>query len=139
MTDVDDHDYCIFFFFFFHMMRIFTHSNDDMPHLPPISAIDECLPNRTWQPPPPPSSSSAAPSQQSSPSTSSYSLNSNSNSSSTQYPQQQYTTTIPLHPQATRAWTMSSRQHENQVANHPDLPQVKGEIDVVVVVVVVGE
>ncbi|CDH56382.1 predicted protein [Lichtheimia corymbifera JMRC:FSU:9682] len=98
-------------------------SNDDMPHLPPISAIDECLPNRTWQPPPPPSSSSAAPSQQSSPSTSSYSLNSNSNSSSTQYPQQQYTTTIPLHPQATRAWTMSSRQHENQVANHPDLPQ----------------
>lgn len=120
------------FLFLFHMMRIFTHSNDDMPHLPPISAIDECLPNRTWQPPT--SSSSAAPSQQSSPSTSSYSLNSNSNSSNSSsstphYPQHYATTTtttIPLHPQATRAWTMSSRQNENhQVANHPDLPQVK--------------
>ncbi|KAJ8659137.1 hypothetical protein O0I10_005176 [Lichtheimia ornata] len=106
-------------------------SNDDMPHLPPISAIDECLPNRTWQPPT--SSSSAAPSQQSSPSTSSYSLNSNSNSSNSSsstphYPQHYATTTtttIPLHPQATRAWTMSSRQNENhQVANHPDLPQI---------------
>lgn len=114
MTDVDDHDYCIFLFL--HMMRIFIHSNDDMPHLPPISAIDECLPNKTWQPPLPPSSSS----QQSSPSTSSYSL---SSSNSTQYAQQH--ATIPLHPQSTHPWTIPSRQNDIQVTNHPDLPQVK--------------